>query len=32
MTDDVSVVDLASAKVTGTIKAGAGPWGIAIAP
>jgi len=32
MSDDLSVVDLASAKLVATYPAGAGPWGVAIAP
>jgi len=30
--DDVSVIDAAALKVVGRIKAGASPWGIAVAP
>jgi YVTN family beta-propeller protein len=32
LSDTVSIVDLASAKVVGTVPVGAGPWGIAVAP
>jgi YVTN family beta-propeller protein len=32
LSDDVSVVDLAAAKVVTTIPAGGAPWGAAIAP
>jgi len=32
LTNDVSVVDLASGTVVATMPAGASPWGVAIAP
>jgi len=30
ISNDVSVIDTATNKVTGTIKAGDGPWGVAL--
>ena len=32
ISNDVSIIDVASNKVIGTLKAGDGPWGIAIKP
>ncbi len=32
LSDNVSVIDLAKATVTGTIAVGAAPWGIVAAP